>query len=166
MQGATRTLSTPPFLFFLLLFFFVRLGCFMRASACSALSGAVIAMSFVRLASAAQLNSTIEWSSCADLNPAYGNFSDSLRCGYYDVPLDWADESVGTARLAVARYPAADGEKKGTIFFNPGAHLSNYIVRILADLRSQVVPGNLASTSLSAERNQSWCHSSAPVTIL
>ncbi|KAL1688662.1 Alpha/Beta hydrolase protein [Schizophyllum commune] len=112
----------------------------MRASACSALSGAVIAMSFVILASAAQLNSTIEWSSCADLNPAYGNFSDSLRCGYYDVPLDWADESVGTARLAVVRYPAADREKKGTIFFNPGGPGQSGIDFVIGGAESILVP--------------------------
>ncbi|KAL1728176.1 Alpha/Beta hydrolase protein [Schizophyllum commune] len=112
----------------------------MRASSFSALSGVVIATSFVTLASAAQLNSTIEWSSCADLNPAYGNFSESLRCGFYDVPLDWADGSVGTARLAVVRYPAADKEKKGTIFFNPGGPGQSGIDFVIAGAESILVP--------------------------
>ncbi|KAI5892383.1 alpha/beta-hydrolase [Schizophyllum commune H4-8] len=112
----------------------------MRAAAFSTLSGAVIATSFVKSASAAQLNSTIEWSSCADLNPAYGNFNDSLRCGYYDVPLDWADESVGTARLAVVRYPAADKEKKGTIFFNPGGPGQSGLDFVIGGAESILLP--------------------------
>ena len=37
---------------------------------------------------------------------------------------DWADESVGTAHIAVVKYPAADKEKKGTVFFNPGVLLT------------------------------------------
>ncbi|KAL1714504.1 Alpha/Beta hydrolase protein [Schizophyllum commune] len=112
----------------------------MRGSAFSALSGAVLAFSYAGLASAAELNSTIEWSSCADLNPVYGNFSESLRCGFYDVPLDWADESVGTARLAVVRYPATDKEKKGTIFFNPGGPGQSGIDFVIAGAESILVP--------------------------
>ncbi|KAI5830337.1 alpha/beta-hydrolase [Schizophyllum commune Tattone D] len=87
----------------------------------SASLGAALALPFVHFVGAAKTNSTIEWSSCSDWNKGFGNYSDSFRCGYFDVPLDWADESVGTAHIAVVKYPTADKEKKGTVFFNPGA---------------------------------------------
>ena len=86
----------------------------------SAALGAAVALPLISLVGAAKVNSTIEWTSCSDWNPAFGNYSESFRCGYFDVPLDWADESVGTAHIAVVKYPASDKEKKGSIFFNPG----------------------------------------------
>ncbi|TRM59956.1 Alpha/Beta hydrolase protein [Schizophyllum amplum] len=64
--------------------------------------------------------SEIQWFSCGDFDSQY-SIGDELNvtCGYYEVPLDWADESVGTAKLAVARYPAIK-ERWGTMFANPG----------------------------------------------
>ena len=90
----------------------------------SASLGAALALPFVRFVGALKTNSTIEWSSCSDWNKGFGSYSDSFQCGYFDVPLDWADESVGTAHIAVVKYPAADKEKKGTVFFNPGVLLT------------------------------------------
>ncbi|KAL1733011.1 Alpha/Beta hydrolase protein [Schizophyllum commune] len=65
-------------------------------------------------------NSTISWSSCTTLDWRYA-IGDPLNitCGFFEVPLDYADGSIGTAKLAVARYPA-QGERKGTVFVNPG----------------------------------------------
>ncbi|KAI4521150.1 alpha/beta-hydrolase [Schizophyllum commune Loenen D] len=63
----------------------------------------------------------IDWFPCSDFEPTYANVSDgrSTSCGYYQVPLDWADESVGTAKLAVV-VSRATKERKGTVFVNPG----------------------------------------------
>ncbi|KAI5834614.1 alpha/beta-hydrolase [Schizophyllum commune Tattone D] len=63
----------------------------------------------------------IEWFPCSDFEPTYASVSDgrSTSCGYYQVPLDWADESVGTAKLAVV-VSRATKERKGTVFVNPG----------------------------------------------
>ena len=99
----------------------------MTKAAYSAHLGVALALSLLRSASAATTNSTIDWTSCTDWNPAFGNFSDSLKCGYFDVPLDWADESVGTAHIAVVRYPATSKEKKGSVFINPGSFFCSAI---------------------------------------
>ncbi|KAL1660733.1 Alpha/Beta hydrolase protein [Schizophyllum commune] len=65
----------------------------------------------------------ITWFSCSVLDPLYGVVGPALNascmCGYHDVPLDYADESVGIARLAVGIYPAT-AERWGTVFINPG----------------------------------------------
>ncbi|KAL1725876.1 Alpha/Beta hydrolase protein [Schizophyllum commune] len=65
----------------------------------------------------------ITWFSCSVLDPLYGVVGPALNascmCGYHEVPLDYADESVGTARLAVGLYPAT-AERWGTVFTNPG----------------------------------------------
>ncbi|KAL1667971.1 Alpha/Beta hydrolase protein [Schizophyllum commune] len=65
-------------------------------------------------------NSIIDWSSCTALDWRYA-IGDPLNitCGFFEVPMDYADGSIGTATLAVARYPA-QGERKGTVFVNPG----------------------------------------------
>ena len=41
------------------------------------------------------------------------------ECGLLDVPLDYHDASVGNARLAVIKANAT-GERRGTVFMNPG----------------------------------------------
>ncbi|KAL1692195.1 Alpha/Beta hydrolase protein [Schizophyllum commune] len=74
------------------------------------------------------ITSNITWSSCTALDWRYA-IGDPLNitCGFFEVPLDWGDVSVdrtnrrntGTAKLAVARYPA-QGVRKGTVFVNPG----------------------------------------------
>ncbi|KAI0651007.1 TAP-like protein-domain-containing protein [Trametes meyenii] len=43
----------------------------------------------------------------------------SLSCGFFDVPLDYHDPSVGHGRLALAKINAT-GTRHGTIFLNPG----------------------------------------------
>ena len=67
-----------------------------------------------------QRNSTIDWFSCGQLDPQYSTGdAQNITCGYYEVPLDYADETVGNAKLAVVKYPAS-GEHVGTLFVNPG----------------------------------------------
>ena len=72
-----------------------------------------------------QRNAEIDWFSCSEFDPQY-NIGDALNitCGYYEVPLDYADETAGTAKLAVARFPAS-GERWGTLFVNPGMFRSS-----------------------------------------
>ncbi|KAL1745843.1 Alpha/Beta hydrolase protein [Schizophyllum fasciatum] len=103
------------------------------------LSAAALALPLVGLVGAAKSKSAIEWTSCADLNPAYGNYS-AFQCGYHDVPLDWADESAGTAHIAVVKYPAADKEKKGTIFFNPGGPGASGVEFVITAAEQVLVP--------------------------
>ncbi|KAI0709137.1 hypothetical protein C8Q76DRAFT_799168 [Earliella scabrosa] len=43
----------------------------------------------------------------------------SLQCGFLEVPLDYHEPSLGTARLAIVKANAT-GERLGTVFFNPG----------------------------------------------
>ncbi|RPD70219.1 hypothetical protein L226DRAFT_616293 [Lentinus tigrinus ALCF2SS1-7] len=57
----------------------------------------------------------IQWGSC---DPSVVNDT-SLTCGFLDVPLDYHDSSAGTARLALIKANAT-GERRGTVFFNPG----------------------------------------------
>ncbi|KAL1705819.1 hypothetical protein EV121DRAFT_279254 [Schizophyllum commune] len=63
----------------------------------------------------------IDWFPCSDFDPTYADVSNgrNTSCGYHEVPLDWADKSVGTARLAVVISRAAE-ERWGTVFINPG----------------------------------------------
>ena len=68
----------------------------------------------------AQRNSTIDWYPCSDLDAKYTSDSLNTTCGFFEVPLDWADDSVGTAKLAVVKL-AASKERWGTVFMNPGA---------------------------------------------
>ncbi|KAL1685456.1 Alpha/Beta hydrolase protein [Schizophyllum commune] len=71
-------------------------------------------------ASSSTHNSTIDWFSCGQFDPQYSaGDAQNITCGYYEVPLDYADDSVGTAKLAVVKYPAT-GERTGTLFVNPG----------------------------------------------
>ncbi|KAL1759042.1 Alpha/Beta hydrolase protein [Schizophyllum commune] len=82
---------------------------------------AVGARSVPGLSAIAERDSSIKWRSCGELDDQYGVLGDPLNitCGYYEVPLEWADESVGTAKLAVAIYPATKS-RKGAMFANPG----------------------------------------------
>ncbi|KAG9092827.1 hypothetical protein FS749_015411 [Ceratobasidium sp. UAMH 11750] len=54
----------------------------------------------------------IQWEACDTDGPAL--------CGRFEVPLDYANEAAGKASLVVARYPATNGPKIGTLFLNPG----------------------------------------------
>ncbi|KAI0712702.1 hypothetical protein C8T65DRAFT_739278 [Cerioporus squamosus] len=57
----------------------------------------------------------VEWGPC---DPSVTNDT-SLACGLFEVPLDYHDSSAGTARLAVVK-ASATGERRGSLFFNPG----------------------------------------------
>ncbi|KAI0669575.1 hypothetical protein C8Q78DRAFT_1040904 [Trametes maxima] len=44
-----------------------------------------------------------------------------FECGLFDVPLDWANSSLGSGRIYYTRLPASAGvPRKGTIFVDPG----------------------------------------------
>ena len=43
-----------------------------------------------------------------------------LSCAFFEVPLDYHDASVGTAKLALAKANATAEPRLGTIFYNPG----------------------------------------------
>ncbi|KAL1718946.1 TAP-like protein-domain-containing protein [Schizophyllum commune] len=74
-------------------------------------------------ASSTKRHSEVTWLSCATIDPIYGVLGPLLNvsatCGYLEVPLDYADDAVGTARLALIKYPATQ-ERWGTLFVNPG----------------------------------------------
>ncbi|KAK7435801.1 hypothetical protein VKT23_019499 [Stygiomarasmius scandens] len=73
----------------------------------------------------------IDWFPCDELDATFADASSShVNCGFFDVPLDWADESVGSARLAVAIYPATK-ERWGTVFSNPGGPGDSGVKHIL-----------------------------------
>ncbi|RDX45242.1 alpha/beta-hydrolase [Lentinus brumalis] len=77
-----------------------------------------LAASLVRSTRAGSNNlqtSQIKWGAC---DPSVVNDT-SLSCGFLEVPLDYQDPSVGTARLALIKANAT-GERQGTVLFNPG----------------------------------------------
>ena len=43
-----------------------------------------------------------------------------LSCAYFDIPLDYHNASAGNGQLLVVKANATSGEKKCTIFLNPG----------------------------------------------
>ncbi|KAG9122928.1 hypothetical protein FRC07_000493 [Ceratobasidium sp. 392] len=65
-------------------------------------------------------NDRICWKPCYKKNGFKRNLN--AACGKFDVPLDYANPSVGVASLAVALYPATntDEPKLGTLFLGPG----------------------------------------------
>ncbi|KAL1676990.1 hypothetical protein EV122DRAFT_291452 [Schizophyllum commune] len=87
-------------------------------------SAQIVLSGLVALAGASSVpvvkrNSTIDWFPCSDLNAKYTSDSLKTTCGFFEVPLDWADDSVVTAKLAVVKL-AASKERWGTVFMNPG----------------------------------------------
>ncbi|KAI4518937.1 hypothetical protein K525DRAFT_287718 [Schizophyllum commune Loenen D] len=74
-------------------------------------------------ASSTKRHSEVTWVSCATIDPIYGVLGPLLNvaatCGYLEVPLDYADDTAGTARLALIKFPATQ-ERWGTLFVNPG----------------------------------------------
>ncbi|KAL1761686.1 TAP-like protein-domain-containing protein [Schizophyllum commune] len=83
-------------------------------------AAALIATTRASSHSFSKRNSTIDWFSCGDLDSSYNAYNlTNVVCGFFEVPLDWADESVGTAKLAVAKFPATK-ERRGTVFGGPG----------------------------------------------
>ena len=55
-----------------------------------------------------------EWGPCPDQPGS------SLSCAYFDIPLDYHNASVGNGQILVVKANATSGDKKGTIFLNPG----------------------------------------------
>lgn len=66
----------------------------------------------------------VSWSSCESVR--VNSTDPNLQCGFLNVPMDYHDNTAGTARLAVIKYSATASKKLGAIFFNPGnsLHLS------------------------------------------
>ncbi|KAG8931574.1 hypothetical protein FRC02_002502 [Tulasnella sp. 418] len=54
----------------------------------------------------------ISWAPCKE--------DAQFECGKFEVPLDYANSAVGTAKLSVVRYRATAPSKLGTVFLNPG----------------------------------------------
>ncbi|KIJ35405.1 hypothetical protein M422DRAFT_34658 [Sphaerobolus stellatus SS14] len=71
---------------------------------------------YLQLTQASELPNTcvgpIDWDNCPD--------SLLLQYATYKVPLDYAHPEIGNARLALARLPASNSPRLGTIFLNPG----------------------------------------------
>ena len=65
----------------------------------------------------AQKASAVQWGPC-DLSIINNT---AVSCGFFNVPLNYNDTSVGTAKLALAKVNATLEPRLGTIFFNPGA---------------------------------------------
>lgn len=59
----------------------------------------------------------VSWDSCSTFSMS--SQDPNLKCGYYEVPMDYHDQNAGKARLAVIKY-AATTQKAGTLFINPG----------------------------------------------
>ncbi|CAE6467329.1 unnamed protein product [Rhizoctonia solani] len=59
-------------------------------------------------------NNNLEWKDCSRSNRP------GRECTRVEVPLDWHDDAAGKASLFVARYPATNQPKLGTVFINPG----------------------------------------------
>ncbi|KAG8761909.1 hypothetical protein FRC11_012319 [Ceratobasidium sp. 423] len=79
------------------------------------------------LALAIRNDSRISWAPC-------GNATVPRECGRFEVPLDYADPSAGTATLAVARLNATVSPRLGTIFVNPGGPGGSGVELVLSDL--------------------------------
>ncbi|CAE6456295.1 unnamed protein product [Rhizoctonia solani] len=59
-------------------------------------------------------NNNLDWKNCSiDGFPG-------RECTRFEVPLDWHNDQVGKASLAMIRYPAIKQPKLGTLFMNPG----------------------------------------------
>ncbi|KAI4525405.1 hypothetical protein K525DRAFT_191698 [Schizophyllum commune Loenen D] len=91
----------------------------MRPVSAQIVLGGLIALGRASTVPLAKRNSTIDWFPCSDLDAKYTSPSLNTTCGFYEVPLDWADASIGTAKLAVVKL-AASKERWGTVFMNPG----------------------------------------------
>ena len=65
------------------------------------------------------MNTNLTWGNCTDFGVV--DSDPNLRCGHYEVPMDYFDPSAGKARLAVMKYQATVPNKKGALFVNPGA---------------------------------------------
>ena len=70
----------------------------------------------------------VSWGGCGNfgINSTDPNF----QCGFLEVPMDYFDDSAGSARLAVIKYSATAPKKLGTIFFNPGHPLHSSLISL------------------------------------
>ncbi|RDX45246.1 hypothetical protein OH76DRAFT_1007738 [Lentinus brumalis] len=66
-------------------------------------------------AAASQSVTTVQWGPC---DPALA-LDSALQCAFFEVPLDYHNHSVGTARLGLVKANATR-ERRGTVFMNPG----------------------------------------------
>ncbi|EUC55050.1 hydrolase, putative [Rhizoctonia solani AG-3 Rhs1AP] len=76
----------------------------------------------------------ISWKPC-------GNATIPRECGTFQVPLDYADLTVGTASLAVAKLNATVSPRLGTIFVNPGGPGGSGVQWVLSDVMSLILNG-------------------------
>ena len=60
----------------------------------------------------------MQWGSCDPL----GIPNSTVSCGFFEIPLDYHDPSVGNGRIAVVKANAT-GTRQGTFFYNPGTSL-------------------------------------------
>ncbi|KAM5539524.1 hypothetical protein V8D89_006796 [Ganoderma adspersum] len=116
--------------------------------------------------------SSIQWGPCDPSLVA----NPSLSCGFFEIPLDYQDSSVGKGRLAVIKANAT-GDRRGTFFVNPGGPGVSGLQALDETseiLRAQVgggydivswdprgvgtlsVPGNVACFEDDAEYNAFW----------
>ncbi|KAH7335772.1 TAP-like protein-domain-containing protein [Rhizoctonia solani] len=82
----------------------------------------------------ARNNSHINWTPC-------GNTTIPRECGRFQVPLDYADSTAGTATLAVARLNATATPHLGTIFLNPGGPGQSGVEWVLSDDMAIILNG-------------------------
>ena len=91
--------------------------------------------------------SSIQWGPCDPsliTNP-------SLLCGFFEIPLDYNDSSVGKGRIAVIKANAT-GDRRGTFFMNPGQpHFppSPLVSRILSQAAPVSPDSNLSTRPAS-----------------
>lgn len=57
---------------------------------------------------------------CGSIMYVVGYYIDARTHKLSSVPLDYLDKDAGTARIALARYPASKGPRKGIVLINPG----------------------------------------------
>ncbi|CAE6402210.1 unnamed protein product [Rhizoctonia solani] len=104
-----------------------------------------ISLSFVAIATltrivspgfalAARIGPRIYWTPC-------GNATIPRECGTFQVPLDYADITAGTASLTVARLNATVSPRLGTIFVNPGGPGGTGVGWVLSDDMSLILNG-------------------------
>ncbi|KAF8333063.1 Alpha/Beta hydrolase protein [Cantharellus anzutake] len=86
------------------------IGCLLFTVNCFALVSSVLA-GYEANDRYAPLNKTVSWSPCPN--------QEGFDCGTFDVPLDYANLTLGKARIALIRLNATE-RRRGSIFVNPG----------------------------------------------
>ncbi|KAL7284631.1 hypothetical protein ACG7TL_001927 [Trametes sanguinea] len=57
----------------------------------------------------------VKWGPCTGEGEVEG-----AECGFAIVPLDYTDRDAGVAKIALGRYKSTSGNRKGSVFLNPG----------------------------------------------